>query len=79
MNTPASHDGFLLKARAARDPQPTFDGPGHNPFGEVFTNKIKVIERSAHGYRSLERYRLKVPLACGCRHDSRDPKLLNSR
>jgi hypothetical protein len=35
----------------------------------AFTNKIKVIEGFAHGFRSLERYRLQVPLACGCRHD----------
>jgi transposase len=56
-----------------------FDDPVTNAFSEGITNKIKVIKRSAYGYRNPERYRLKVLLACGYQRGSRGPNHRNSR
>jgi transposase len=55
-----------------------FDHPVTNAFSEGITNKIKVIKRSAYGFRNPERYRLKVMLACGHR-DRGDRTHRNSR
>ena len=42
-----------------------FDHRVTNAFAEGITNKIKVLKRSAYGFRSPERYRTKVLLATG--------------
>jgi transposase len=42
-----------------------------NAFAEGITNKIKVIKRSAYGFRNPRRYRHKVLLACGHRPRSK--------
>lgn len=44
-----------------------FDHRVTNAFAEGITNKIKVLKRSAYGFRSAERYRTKVLLATGHR------------
>lgn len=44
-----------------------FDDRVTNAFSEGITNKIKVIKRVSYGFRSPERYRQKILLACGRR------------
>jgi transposase len=44
-----------------------FDDRVTNAFAEGITNKVKVIKRSAYGFRNPMRYRSKVLLACGHR------------
>jgi transposase len=44
-----------------------FDEPVTNGFAEGITNKIKVMKRTAYGFRSAERYRRKVLLQTGHR------------
>jgi transposase len=44
-----------------------FDDRITNAFAEGITNKVKVIKRSAYGFRNPMRYRAKVLLACGHR------------
>jgi transposase len=44
-----------------------FDDRITNAFAEGITNKVKVIKRSAYGFRNPVRYRAKVLLACGHR------------
>jgi transposase len=44
-----------------------FDDRVTNAFAEGITNKVKVIKRSAYGFRNPMRYRSKVLLACGRR------------
>lgn len=44
-----------------------FDDRVTNAFAEGITNKVKVIKRSAYGFRNPMRYRPKVLLACGHR------------
>jgi transposase len=44
-----------------------FDDRVTNAFAEGITNKIKVIKRSAYGFRNPVRYRSKILLACGHR------------
>jgi transposase len=44
-----------------------FDDRVTNAFAEGITNKVKVIKRSAYGFRNPVRYRSKVLLACGHR------------
>jgi transposase len=56
-----------------------FDAPVTNAFTEGITNKIKVIKRSAYGYRNPERYRLKVLVACGYQRGFGRPDHRNSR
>ena len=46
-----------------------FDDRVTNSFAEGITNKIKVIKRSAYGFRNSVRYRSKVLLACGHRRE----------
>lgn len=62
-----------------------FDDPFTNAFAEGITNKIKVIKRSAYGFRNAKRYRQKVLLACGPRRrvaashrSSREPNCLTT-
>ena len=47
-----------------------FDDRVTNAFAEGITNKVKVIKRSAYGFRNPVRYRSKVLLACGHRRRS---------
>lgn len=47
-----------------------FDDRVTNAFAEGITNKVKVIKRSAYGFRNPVRYRSKVLLACGHRRKS---------
>jgi transposase len=44
-----------------------FDDRITNAFAEGITNKVKVIKRSAYGFRNPTRYRAKFLLACGHR------------
>jgi transposase len=47
-----------------------FDDRITNAFAEGITNKVKVLKRSAYGFRNPMRYRSKVLLACGHRRKS---------
>jgi transposase len=49
-----------------------FDDRQTNAFAEGITNKIKVMKRSAYGFRNPGRYRHKVLLTCGRRPDRGD-------
>jgi transposase len=56
-----------------------FDHRTTSAFSEGITNKIKVIKRSAYGFRNPMRYRAKVLLACGHRRKPSGPDHRSSR
>lgn len=56
-----------------------FDDPLTNAFAEGITNKIKVMKRSAYGFRSPDRYRRKVLLSTSHRHGRAGPNHRFSR